>query len=212
MIPVTVLDYGIGNLTSVARALQHCGADVQVLTHAGEPAKGHVVLPGVGAFPDAMDEIRHRGFDDLIASHVNAQRPFLGICVGMQVMFSQGEEYRRTEGLGLIEGSVVPVPEIGIDGRRHRIPLVGWGMLSPFDKGRPWSKSIFSAVKTGSRAYFVHSYSAMPVHPGDVLAEATYDGVVVCAAVQRGSAIGCQFHPEKSAETGLTLLRQFLAL
>jgi glutamine amidotransferase len=210
MTAVTVLDYGIGNLLNVVRALEHCGATVTVQERAGRRLDGHVVLPGVGAFPDAIAEIRARGFDSDIRDHVLAERPFLGICVGMQVMFDAGEEFGITEGLGLIAGSVVPIPEHGTDGRRHRIPLVGWRPLQPCEGGVPWSRSVLRDIPPGTHAYFVHSFNGRPARGEDVLAQASYDGIAICAAVQRGSAIGCQFHPEKSAEAGLRLLRTFL--
>ena len=212
MTAVTVLDYGIGNLLSVVRALEHCGADVRVLQSATQEPDGHLVLPGVGAFTDAMKEIKARGFDAMIGRHVQAHRPFLGLCVGMQVRFALGEEFGLTPGLGLVEGRVVPVPKLGADGLRHRIPLVGWRPLQPCDGGVPWAGSVFGAVPPGAQAYFVHSFMGQPHQATDRLADISYDGVSICAAVQHGSAVGCQFHPEKSAETGLTLLRGFLGL
>lgn len=211
MTAVTVLDYGIGNLLSVVRALEHCGATVSVQERAGAALDGHVVLPGVGAFGDAMTGIRSRGFDAEIAAHVAAERPFLGICVGMQVMFDAGEEFGVTPGLGLIEGRVVPIAEHGTDGRRHRIPLVGWRPLQACEGGMPWANSLLRGVAPGAQAYFVHSFTGRPDRAQDLLAQASYDGVPICAAVQRGSAVGCQFHPEKSAQTGLALLKTFLA-
>jgi glutamine amidotransferase len=184
---------------------------VSVLERADGPLDGHVVLPGVGAFGDAMSEIRQRGFDDAIHAHVAAGRPFLGICVGMQVMFDAGEEFGETPGLGLVPGRVVAIPEHGSDGRRHRIPLVGWRPLQACEQGVPWGHSVLRGVAPGTQAYFVHSFTGRP-EPEHALAQASYDGVPICAAVQRGSAVGCQFHPEKSAQAGLALLGTFLEL
>lgn len=210
MTAVTVLDYGIGNLLNVVRALEHCGGSVQVVASAPRRLDGHVVLPGVGAFADAMAEIKARGFDQAVLSHVAAGRPFLGICVGMQVMFEFGEEFGQTPGLGLVPGRVVAIPACGSDGKPHRIPLVAWRSLHPVLGGHPWAGSVLSRIQPGAQAYFVHSYTGQPLQQAHALAQASYDGVPICAAVRSGSAVGCQFHPEKSGLTGLTLLRTFL--
>ena len=224
---VTVLDYGIGNLLNVVRALQKCGAQVNVIERNGQgPISGHVVMPGVGAFKDAMREIEQRGFGELIAAHAAAERPFLGICVGMQVMFSVGEEFGHTPGLGLIAGRVAQIAAVGATGVQHRIPLVGWRPLSagvtglggvgagaePLTGQVPgrWQGTILEAAKPGEHAYFVHSFAGVVDHSEDALASINYNGLSICAAVQRGSATGCQFHPEKSGEVGLGVLRQFL--
>lgn len=215
MTAVTVLDYGIGNLLNVVRALQKCGAQVNVIERASQgPVSGRVVMPGVGAFKDAMREIEQRGFGELIAAHVAAERPFLGICVGMQVMFSVGEEFGHTPGLGLIAGRVAQIASHGTNGVQHRIPLVGWRPLSIGVAGvaapARWQGTILEATKPGEHAYFVHSFAGVVDHSADALASINYNGLSICAAVQRGSATGCQFHPEKSGEVGLGVLRQFL--
>lgn len=210
-VPVTVLDYGIGNQLNVLRALEHCGAVVKVVQQAGdaEAAIERLVLPGVGAFGDAMAELRARGFDDLVKRFVATGRPFLGICVGMQAMFEGSEEMGQHEGLGLLRGQVRAVPATGAGGRPHRIPHIGWRPLEP---RAPWAGTILADVQPGERVYFVHSFSAQPADDGARLADVDYDGRPVCAAVHRDNLHGCQFHPERSAETGLNVLRRFLAL
>lgn len=208
---VTVLDYGIGNQLNVLRALEHCGADVKVVQRASaaDLDAPRLVLPGVGAFGDAMVELRERGFDDLVKRFAATGRPFLGICVGMQVMFEGSDEMGRHEGLGLLRGQVRAVPATGLDGRAHRIPHIGWRPLAPVE---PWRGTILADVQPGERVYFVHSFSAQPDEAGVRLADVDYDGRPVCAAVHRDNLHGCQFHPERSAETGLNVLRRFLAL
>jgi len=208
---VTVLDYGIGNQLNVLRALEHCGADVKVVQRASaaDLDASRLVLPGVGAFGDAMVELRERGFDDLVKRFAATGRPFLGICVGMQVMFEGSEEMGTHQGLGLLRGQVLAVPATGVDGRAHRIPHIGWRPLAP---ARPWQGTILADVQPGERVYFVHSFSAQPDEAGVRLADVDYDGRPVCAAVHRDNLHGCQFHPERSAETGLNVLRRFLAL
>ena len=210
-IPVTVLDYGIGNLLNVLRALEHCGAAPTVVDRAGLEAWNapRLVLPGVGAFGDGMAELRARGFDDLVRRFAATGRPFLGICVGMQMMFEASEEMGEHAGLGLLAGRVRAIPATGSDGRPHRVPHIGW---RPLQAARGWSGSILAEVQPGERAYFVHSFSADPADAGVRLADVDYDGRRICAAVQGGNLTGCQFHPERSAHAGLGMLHRFLAL
>lgn len=208
--PVVVLDYGIGNLLNVVRALEHCGASVQVIGRGGTaPVDApRLVLPGVGAFGDGMAELRARGLDDVVRRHAETGRPFLGICVGMQMLFEASDEMGDHPGLGLLRGRVQAVPATGVDGQPHRIPHIGWRALEPC---RDWQNTLLSDTQPGERVYFVHSYAPVPAEEGDRLADARYDGVRICAAVMRDNLYGCQFHPERSASPGLAMLRRFLA-
>jgi glutamine amidotransferase len=210
-LPVTVLDYGIGNQLNVLRALEHCGASVKVVQEAsaGDVDAQRLVLPGVGAFGDGMTELRARGFDELVKRFAQTGRPFLGICVGMQVMFEASEEMGEHEGLGLLAGRVRAVPAEGTDGKPHRIPHIGWRPLEP---AAPWAGTILADVQPLERVYFVHSFAAEPSERRVRLANVAYDGLSICAAVHRENLYGCQFHPERSAETGLNVLRRFLRL
>ncbi len=211
---VTVIDYGIGNLLNVVRALQHCGADVTVVDNASQVTDlpDRLVLPGVGAFTDGMLELKSRGFDDLVKSYALTERPFLGICVGAQMLFEVGEEFGDHSGLGLIPGRVVPVPSIDAFGTRHRIPHIGWsGLQKPIARST-WINTILSRVEPLEPMYFVHSFAPMPTHEEHRLADTYYNGVRICAAVASGSIYGCQFHPERSAQHGLAILSSFLAL
>lgn len=211
MSAVTVLDYGIGNLLNVVRALEHCGANVRVASCADAESltSSHMVLPGVGAFGDAMAELYTRGLDDVVRRFADTGRPFLGICVGMQVLFERGLEMGEHAGLGLISGTVAPIPLLGADGRQHRIPHIGWRGLK---SGRPWVGTILTGVQPEERMYFVHSYAARTKDNASVLAEVDYDGISLCAAVQKNNLHGCQFHPERSGPVGLSVLKSFLAL
>lgn len=210
-LPVTVLDYGIGNQLNVLRALEHCGASVKVVqkASAADLEAPRLVLPGVGAFGDGMAELRARGFDELVKRFAQTGRPFLGICVGMQVMFDASEEMGEHEGLGLLAGRVRAVPAAGTDGKPHRIPHIGWRPLEP---AAPWTGTILADVRPMERVYFVHSFAAEPAEDGVRLADVGYDGLSICAAVHRDNLYGCQFHPERSAGTGLNVLRRFLRL
>lgn len=211
---VTVIDYGIGNLLNVVRALQHCGADVTVVDQASQVRNlpERLVLPGVGAFADGMLELKARGFDDLVKRYADAQRPFLGICVGAQMLFDVGEEFGDTPGLGLIPGRVQPVAAFGADGQPHRIPHIGWSPLARPPACAGWQDSILARVAPGEPMYFVHSFAPVPTHEEHRLADTFYDGVRICAAVAREHIYGCQFHPERSAAHGLSILSAFLEL
>jgi imidazole glycerol-phosphate synthase subunit HisH len=208
---VTVIDYGIGNLLNVVRALEHCGAAVRMVDKAtpGLAAADRLVLPGVGAFGDGMVELRTRGLDDVVRRHAQTGRPFLGICVGLQMMFDSSGEIGEHQGLGLLRGRVQAVPATEVDGTPHRIPHIGWRPLRP---AAAWDGTMLAGVAPGERAYFVHSFAAVPADPAVRLAEVDYGGHPLCAAVRRDNLYGCQFHPERSAHAGLAMLQSFLAL
>ena len=211
---VTVIDYGIGNLLNVVRALRHCGAEVMVVENACEVADlpDRLVLPGVGAFTDGMLELKARGFDDLVKNFALTERPFLGICVGAQMLFDVGEEFGDRAGLGLIPGRVVPVPHLNASGKPHRIPHIGWSALQKPMTRSSWKNTILSGTESLEPMYFVHSFAPMPTHEAHRLADTYYNGVRICAAVASGSIYGCQFHPERSAQHGLDILSTFLSL
>lgn len=211
---VTVLDYGIGNLLNVVRALEHGGARVSVVTSAigVQTLPDRLVLPGVGAFGDAAAELRQRGFDEVIHRFVATQRPFLGICVGAQLLFDFGEEHGEHAGLGLIPGRVQAVPATAPDGTNLRIPHIGWSPLTLPAGRSDWQGTPLTGVEPGASVYFVHSYMPVPDDPTHRLADTHYHGLRICAAVARDNVIGCQFHPERSASAGLSILQSFLDL
>ena len=211
---VTVIDYGIGNLLNVVRALQYCGAEVAVVTHGNQvkTLPDRLVLPGVGAFADGMIELKARGFDDVARRYAQTERPFLGICVGAQMLFDVGEEFGEHDGLGLIPGRVQAVPHLDASGQPHRIPHIGWSPLQQPDERKTWAGTILDAFEPRQTVYFVHSFAPVPTHDEHRLADTYYDGVRICAAVARGSIYGCQFHPERSATQGLGILSAFLKI
>lgn len=211
---VTVIDYGIGNLLNVVRALQHCGADVTVVDNATQvpDLPDRLVLPGVGAFADGMLELKARGFDDLVKRFALTERPFLGICVGAQMLFDVGEEFGDHAGLGLIPGRVMPVPSVDLSGNAHRIPHIGWSALQMPANRSSWKSTILDRIESQEPMYFVHSFAPVPTDEAHRLADTYYNGARICAAVARGSIYGCQFHPERSAQHGLGILSSFLAL
>jgi imidazole glycerol-phosphate synthase subunit HisH len=210
--PVTIVDYGSGNLFSVTRALQHCGG-TPVAAHdaAAIEAAERLVLPGVGAFADGMQGLRKRGLVEPIRRFAASGRPLLGICLGMQMLAGSSEEFGLHEGLGILPGRVVPVPAHDADGTPQKIPHIGWADLLPWRDGA-WDDSLLAGTPAATAVYLVHSYHFVPGHDADGLAVCLYGGHRITAVVQRGRTIGCQFHPEKSGPAGLRLLSAFLAM
>ena len=208
---VTVIDYGIGNLFSVARALERCGAEAQLSSDPVEIAAAErLILPGVGAFEDGINGLRERGLVDAIRRHAASDRPLLGICLGMQMLASVSEEFGTHEGLELIEGRVVPVRKTTTDGRPLKIPHIGWSPIRPAT-GAQWAGTPLAGIEPETSMYLVHSFHVETRHPADLLAVCDYGGHEVTAAIRSGRVTGCQFHPEKSGEAGLAVLKSFLA-
>ena len=209
---ITVIDYGMGNLLSVQRGLEHVGGQV-IVTSDPEVVRNaeRVVLPGVGSFPDAMEELTRRGLTSTIKEIAARGTPLLGICLGMQILFETGAEFVHTDGLALIPGKVVPIPAIGTDGCLNKIPHIGWNALIP--KGSTsWSNTLLTEINPGEAAYFVHSFMSQPYHETHRIADCEYGGVIISAVVSNENIVACQFHPEKSGDVGLRILRRFLSL
>ena len=212
MTGVTVVDYDSGNLLSVRRALEHCGAKVDITESPdGVLSANRLVLPGVGAFGDAMDKLRSRNLVQPLKDYAATGRPFLGICVGMQILFEKGLEFGEQEGLGLVPGSVPAVPDTGTDGGPHKVPHIGWSELTPPNSSRTWEDTVLAGLERPVHCYFVHSFATIPDNDDDLLATCDYNGRRITAAMGRGNLVGCQFHPEKSGKTGLKILSNFLA-
>lgn len=207
---VTVIDYGIGNLLSVARAFEHCGAGVELTADVRKIADADfLVLPGVGAFADGMAGLNGLGLVEPIITFASKERPFLGICLGMQMMLDESEEFGANEGLGLIPGKVVAIPAVGSDAAPHKIPHIGWNEIHP-PESTSWHNSILRETADGTPFYFVHSFTAVPDQHSHRLADCYYNGVLISAAIRIGNVYGCQFHPEKSGEAGLNIVTSFL--
>ena len=199
---IAIIDYGAGNLQSVEKALRHLGCQCQITADPGELAAAQAaVLPGVGAFGDAMGQLRTRGLEEPIRRFVSSGKPFLGICLGLQILFEESEESPGVKGLGLLRGRVLRLPkESGL-----KIPHIGWNSLSV---GKPGG--LFAGVEGEPYVYFVHSYY-LRAEEDVVTATAEY-GTTIHAAVQKGNLLACQFHPEKSGQVGLSLLENFKAM
>ncbi len=197
---IAVIDYDAGNIRSVEHALAALGLPAVVT---GDPdvirSADKVILPGVGAFGDAMEKLNARGLTSVIREVVAAGKPFLGICLGMQLMFSSSEEAPGVPGLGLLPGRIVRIPE----GGGRKIPHIGWNDLT-----FPKESTLFAGLPNGSYVYFVHSYY-LQADDFECVAATTEYGVTIHAAVEQGKLCGCQFHPEKSGDVGMTILKNF---
>ena len=205
---VTVIDYGVGNLLSVQRGFERCGAKVRLTANPSEIlASRRVVLPGVGAFASGMQALQQLGLVDVLQELGHRQTPLLGICLGMQMLLDESEEFGITPGLGLISGRVVSMPSQSIEGQRLKLPHIGWSSLQPSHEG--WEATLLQDNFTGDAAYFVHSYMAVPDDPKYRIADCVYGGHLIAATIGHEQIIGCQFHPEKSGEVGLKILKRF---
>ena len=192
-----IVDYGVGNLKSVANAMAYVGQRTLVTGDAGELERADaIILPGVGAFPDAADKLRAAGLDKTLAAQVG-RKPVLGICLGMQLLFDWSEEIRNCEGLKVVSGHV------GLIRTELKLPHIGWNSLQ-FHNSSP----LFRGLDNGAYVYFVHSFCGYADREEDVIARTEY-GPSVVAAVAHGGVYGCQFHPEKSGEAGLQILKNF---
>jgi glutamine amidotransferase len=210
-VTATIIDYGMGNLFSVNRAVEKCGAEAVLTdTAAGIDAAKWLILPGVGAFADGMEGLRSRGLIEPLRRYAASQRPLLGICLGMQMMLEVGYEFGTHEGLGLIPGRVEAVPTVSPSGSHHKVPHIGWNFLKLPAGRTDWQGTNLRNTPVGSATYFVHSFMAVPDDPGNRLADVDYDGVTICASVCNGRVVGHQFHPEKSSDVGLAILGTFL--
>jgi glutamine amidotransferase len=202
MTRVAILDYGMGNLRSVEKALERVGAETEITS---DPARAEaadgVILPGVGAFPRAMERVRQLGLDELVAGRIQAGAPVLGICLGLQLLFESSVENEGASGLALLDGLVAPLEANG-----YKVPHIGWSPVH-------WEHDSELTEGLGEETpfYFVHSFAPRPAANGDVLGTAAYGQRFACA-VERPPLYGVQFHPEKSSSAGLSLLANFIRI
>jgi len=199
---IAIIDYGVGNLFSLASSLKAIGQDCVITADAAQlKAASHIILPGVGAFEDAAKKLRATGLVDTIRSEAENGKPLLGICLGMQMLFEKSFEYGEHEGLSLLPGEVVPLAPLLPDGLK--VPHIGWNRLDLLKPDDP----VFRYTKPEDYVYYVHSFYAAKCE-AFTLAVSEY-GVSVTGVVRSGSVVGMQFHPEKSGDAGLRLLRAF---
>lgn len=207
---VTVVDYGLGNLFSVARALESQGARVRIESDPDAVRSAdRLVLPGVGAFGDGMAGLAARGLVEPIREFARTGRPLFGICLGTQLLMDEGREFGTHPGLGLVPGSVGPFDEQSGD-RAEKIPHVGWNAIRPTTANR-WQGTILADTPPATPMYFTHSFVIRPEREEDIVAVADYAGSKVCAVLRHDNVSGSQFHPEKSGSAGLALLRRVVS-
>ncbi len=198
---VAIIDYDAGNIKSVQKALAKLGQEAEITSEAEKIlAADRIILPGVGAFGDAMQNLRARGLDGVIHRAVDAGIPFLGICLGQQLLFERSDEAPGVEGLGILEGEILRIPAA----KGLKIPHMGWNSLHLSHGGR-----LFRGVEEQSYVYFVHSYY-LKARDGDIIKASTEYGVEIHASVEKDNVFACQFHPEKSGGAGLRILGNFL--
>lgn len=200
---ITILDYSVNNLRSVQKAFQHLGHETKVTADPVEVLRAEkLVLPGVGAFGEAMKNLREKELVEPILETSAAGKPILGVCLGMQLLFDWSEELGLFQGLGIISGKVLKFPDLP----DLKVPHMGWSGLS-----FPRPSRLFEGLPEGEMTYFVHSYHVVPEHQEDVIA-AGHHGIDFVAGVERGNVMGAQFHPEKSSAAGLRILDNFAKL
>jgi len=203
---INIIDYEMGNLRSVEKAFESLGFDVRVSADPNDiKTADKVVLPGVGAFRDCMHHFRDGGFVKPLQEHIDAGKPMLGICVGMQMLFDQSEEFGLHQGLGLIPGKVIRFPSGMVEnGERLKVPHMGWNNLAIQQ-----SSPLFAGTADQSFVYFVHSYYCDAENESDIAASCRYGDVEFCASIWRENIMATQFHPEKSQTVGLNIFKNF---
>lgn len=202
---IAIIDYDAGNISSVKKAFEYLGEETLLTSDPAEIFRAdHVILPGVGAFGDAMDRIRSYGLEDTIREVVKKEVPFMGICLGLQLLFDRSDESKQATGLGILRGEIKQIPTRDENQNTYKIPQIGWNSLNFHKGGR-----LFKGIDEGAFVYFVHSYYLHAADRSIVTATTDY-GVSIDASVESGNVFACQFHPEKSSEVGMQILRNFL--
>lgn len=209
---ISIIDYGLCNLYNVTNAFEYVGGDTEIIDSSKQVKDAdYLILPGVGAFKDGMKGLENRNLINSIKEHVSKKKPFLGICLGMQMMLDVSFEFGEISGLGIIPGQVKKLPNKGSDNRAHKIPHIGWNNLEILNK-EIQNKTILKTQDSFSSMYFIHSFSALCNNKKNLLAETNYNGISIASVIFDENSYGCQFHPEKSGEAGLKILKEFINL
>ncbi|MCG7536349.1 imidazole glycerol phosphate synthase subunit HisH [Pseudoalteromonas sp. OOF1S-7] len=211
MSQVTIVDYGVGNVRSIINALEKVGATSVVVSNDKETILNSdgVVLPGVGAFSHGMAKLKENGLDAVIKDYAGMNKPLLGICLGMQMLFSESEEFGLTLGLDLIEGKIQKLKTLNPG--YEKLPHVSWNEIAQPD-AQAWDNTILDGLNDKANMYFVHTFAASPLHEEHILSTTEYSDYVFCSTVKKGNIYGCQFHPEKSAVEGLSIMKNFVKI
>lgn len=210
---VVIVDYGLSNLLSVEHAFKYLGINPLITQNPQDIATADsIILPGVGAFADGMEGLASLGLIEPLVDRVKNGTPLMGICLGMQMLFDESEEFGLHKGLGFIPGRVVRIPDNDINGKKQKIPHISWNPLLPLECKNDFGDSILKSINIGDECYFIHSFEAKPQSTDFCLAETVYGGRRLCAVAQNKNVIGMQFHPEKSGMVGLKILRRFVEM
>ena len=205
---ITIIDYGCGNILNLVRAIKFLGYEVET-THEVKRIinSSHVILPGVGAFGNAMKQLEKYSLQKTIIEYAQLNRPLLGICIGMQILFTLSYEFGVHKGLNLIEGEVIKISNK--NNKEIKIPHVGWNEIYPNNDKKEWKNKILKNSLIGKNFYFVHSFACLTKNSDSTIAVCNYSGISIPAVVSVDNVFGCQFHPEKSADNGLAFLKNF---
>jgi len=209
---IVIIDYGLGNIYSINQACQHFGYNPIVSSKEEDILSADsLILPGVGAFKVAIDQLNDKGLVDPILEFVKTGKPMMGVCLGMQLLFDESEEFGLHKGLGLIPGSIRKFPS-EVNGQKLRVPNIGWNKNFEEKTGVSWDETPLKETKEDDFLYFIHSFYADPKLPESVLSTSDYQGFKYCSSVKHENVYGFQFHPEKSGEIGLSIFKNFLKL
>jgi imidazole glycerol-phosphate synthase subunit HisH len=209
---VGIVDFQMGNLFSVRHACSFVGLEPEIFSDFRKiKTYDALILPGVGAFGEAMRNLKELNLDKPLLDFIADGKPFLGICLGMQLLFSESEEFGTHTGLNVIPGKVVRFPNVNKSGGPVKVPHIGWNRIFPPQEkpGTPWEKTPLEGIAPGEFMYFVHSYYAVPANPKHVLTTTTYGSIAYCSSIIHGNVIATQFHPEKSAQKGLAIYQNW---
>ena len=205
---IKIIDYGLGNLFSVKQALLQAGADAEITSDYREVLSAEaLVLPGVGAFPEAMKNLKKNGLDRAILESLSQNKKLMGVCLGLQLLFESSEEFGASAGFGLLKGQVKLLPQ-EFQGKKLHIPQIAWNRIHP--KSQPWQNSPLNHLSDGAYMYFVHSYYVAPTDPADILTETSYEGFRYTSSILHKNIFAVQFHPEKSAAAGVDIYKNWL--
>jgi glutamine amidotransferase len=206
---IALIDYDLGNVRSILSAFKNQGANIFLTNDKNKILESDgVILPGVGAFKYGMDSLKKYDLVDTINEYIQTGKPFMGICLGMQMLFDESEEFGNTLGLGLIPGRVIKFPKKDVNS--EKLPHISWNELNSKDK--KWFGTILEDVNKGTDMYFVHSFVVQPEDENSILSSTNYLGYSFCSSVKKDNIYGCQFHPEKSGKAGLKIIKNFIRI
>jgi len=209
---VSIIDYGLSNLLSVEHAFRYCGVEEEIINTPEKVKAAEVlVLPGVGAFEDGMKGLDAHKMIEVLTESVQNGTPLLGICLGMQLLFEESEEFGKHKGLNFIPGKVKQIPKSDIYGKAQKVPHISWNPLFPSD-AKSFKETILEDINEGEECYFIHSFEAIPDNQENRLADTIYGGRRVCAVAYNNHVYGTQFHPEKSGKVGLRIINRFVRM